>query len=155
MYSKEKNKEDILYILNHLRKEDEYECRRLMGDEYKEKILDSIYCESKYFLLGCKKSDDTPVCMGGCSETNEKGVCVVWLLSTNEIVNYRHCVLRHIKKEMKKYKNEYWLIYNFIFKKNHLAKMWLYKLGFAFMELRNIPAGFELFYWKRKLRGLE
>lgn len=85
MYEKEKNKNDILYILEHLRVEDQHEAETQKGKNFKEIILNEIMNTNTRTYLGCKKSDNTPVCVGGYTDTNEKGVGVVWLLSTPEI----------------------------------------------------------------------
>jgi len=148
-----KNKEDILFILNNLRYVDELEAKTLVGEDYKNKILDSILSSSGKFFLA-KDNNNIPYAMGGFSCTEEKGAVIVWLLSTKEIKKHSYFVLKNIKKELEKIRKDNWLIYNYIFIKNYLAKVWLKKFGFAFVELRSIPEEFELFYWKRETRGL-
>lgn len=154
MIVRDKNKEDILYILENLRKEDELETKTLIGEDYKNKILDNILNSGGKFFLA-KDNDNVPYAMGGVNTTDEIGAVVVWLLSTDKIVEHRHFALKKIKEEVNKIKKNNWLIYNMIFERNYLAKIWLKKLGFAFIKLRSIPDEFELFYWKRETRGLE
>jgi len=149
-----KNSDDILYILNNLRFEDKLEAKILVGEDYVNKTLEHILnSDDKFFLA--KDKENIPYAMGGISKTEEKGVALIWLLSTDKIVEHRHFALKKIKAELDKVRENNWLIYNFIFKKNYLAKIWLKKFGFAFVELRSIPDEFELFYWKRESRGLE
>ena len=158
MYRKEKNEKDVRYILEHLRDEDRHVAIFQKGENYIEECLKDIMNNDDYFVLGCKKSDDTPVCMGGCARTSEEGVGAVWLLSTPEIVDYQMCLLRNIKVELKKIDEDYWMTFNILFKENQLAKKWLSKFGFNFNNPHpvglNVPKDFEFFYRTRKIRGL-
>lgn len=158
MYRKEKNEKDVRYILEHLRDEDRHEAIFQKGENYIEECLKDIMGNDDYFVLGCKKSDDTPVCMGGCARTTEEGVGAVWLLSTPEIIDYQMCLLRNIKVELEKIDEDFWMTFNILFKENQLAKKWLTKFGFNFNNPHpvglNIPNDFEFFYRTRKVRGL-
>ena len=159
MYRKEKNEKDVLYVLEHLREEDRLEAITIRGENYIETCLaDIMKMNDDDILLGCKKSDDTPVCIGGCVPTEDKMIGVVWLLSTPDITNHQICLLRHIKQQMEIYDQKYWITYNFIFNKNALAKKWLTKFGYKFdiqkLNGIKIPENFEFFYRKRETRGL-
>ncbi len=158
MYEKEKNKADVLYILEHLRLEDEHEAKVQKGDNFKEIILQEIMDNKSRTYLGCKKSDDTPVCIGGYTDTNEKGVGVVWLLSTPDIEKNTVCLFRHIIGAFGEIDNKYWLTYNILYRENKFAKKWLKKLGYKFDNPKpkelNIPRDFEFFYRIRPTRGL-
>lgn len=158
MYEKKKNEKDILYILEHLRAEDEHEAIIQKGENFKEIILQEIMdCKTRTYL-GCKKSDDTPVCVGGYTDTQEKGVGIVWLLSTPEIEKNKNCLLRHIIKSFEEIDEKYWLTCNILYSENRFAKKWLKKLGFKFNNPKpdgiNVPDGFEFFYRIRETRGL-
>ena len=157
MYRKKKNRKDILYILKNLREEDKHEAITQMGENYIKVCLKNLMKSKDEIIIGCKKSDNTPVCMGGVAKTSEKGVGVVWLLSTPDIVNHQICLLKNLKKEFEKIENEYWLTYNMIYKENSLTKKWLTKFGYKFENIfgLKIPKDFEFFYRKRKLRGLK
>jgi len=156
MYRKEKNIKDVLYILEHLRPEDKHEAIIQKGKNYIWECLKDIMDSDSYFVLGCKKSDDTPVVMGGCAPTNEKGIGIVWLLSTPEIVKHQTCLLRNLKKDIQALGDEYLILFNTIYSENNLAKRWLKKFGFKFDNPfgAKIPDGFELFYKKKDMRGL-
>lgn len=157
MYEKKKNKEDILYILEHLRPEDEHEARTQKGDNFKEIILNEMMDSKTRTYLGCKKSDNTPVCIGGFTDTNEDGVGVVWLLSTPEVEKNKSCLFRNIIMAFDEIDSKYWLTWNILFSENKLAKKWLKKLGYKF-DLKpqgiEVPEGFEFFYRIRQTRGL-
>lgn len=159
MYRKEKNIEDIRYILEHLREEDKHEALIQKGENYVEECINDIMNSDSYFVLGCKKSDDTPVCMGGCANTSEQGVGIVWLLCTPEIVNHQMCLLKNLKKDILLLSEDYWFMFNMLYSENELAKKWLKKFGFNFdtphPEGLNVPKDFEFFYRIRKARGLK
>ena len=156
MYEKQKNEKDVLYILKNLRPEDEAEARVLKGDDYINVLLQEIMSPNVITRLGCKKSDDTPVCIGGYTDAREEGAGVVWLLATNEVENYKTCLLRNIIKTLKEADEKYQVTYNFLFSENKLAKSWLKKTGFRFDNPQgiNAPEGFEFFYRIRPVRGL-
>ncbi len=157
MYRKEeKNKEDILYILEHLRAEDKEELEKQLGEDCIQKCLNDIMAANGKTIIGYAKSDDEPVCVGGCSIA-ENNIGIVWLLSTDRIKNYKNCILKNIKKEIKEYEKEHLILCNIIFHKNTLAKIWLKKIGFKFENPKDnsIPDGFEFFYKKKEMRGLK
>lgn len=159
MYEKQKNEKDILYILEHLKPEDQHEAQVQKGDNFKEIILKEIMDSHSRTYLGCKKIDDTPVCVGGYTDTNEKGVGIVWLLSTPEIEKYKTCLLRNVIQAFNEIDNKYWLTCNILFSENKFAKSWLRKIGFNFNNPKpegiDIPDGFEFFYRIRETRGLK
>lgn len=158
MYEKEKNEKDILYILEHLRMEDEHEALIQKGDNFKEIILEEIMNKNTRTYLGCRKSDDVPVCVGGYVDTSEKGIGVVWLLSTPDIEKNKTCFLRNVIKAFDEIDNKYWFTYNILYSENKFAKKWLKKLGYRFNNPHpsglDIPSGFEFFYRMRETRGL-
>ena len=154
MITNEKNKEDILFILQNLRKEDELEARELIGEDYIFKTSETILGGSDKFFLA-KDDNNVPYAMGGYNHTEEKGAVSIWLLSTDEIKKHKCFVLRKIKEELNNIEKENWFIFNYIFEKNYLAKNWLKKLGFIFVSNDTVPDGFELFFKKRNVRGLE
>lgn len=158
MYEKQKNREDVLYILEHLRPEDEHEARTQKGDNFKEIILDEIMNTKSRTYLGCKKTEDTPVCIGGYTDSNEHGVGIVWLLSTPDIEQNKTCLFRNIIKAFDEIDDKYYLTWNILFSENNFAKSWLKKLGYKFNNPKphgiNIPDGFEFFYRIRPTRGL-
>jgi len=154
MITSNKDSDDILYILSNLRAEDKLEAKTSIGKNYVDKILENILNSNGTFYLA-KDDNNLPYAMGGFEPTEEKGAVVIWLLSTDEIVNHRHFALKKIKEELIKIEKENWFIYNYIFEKNYLAKIWLKKMGFKFIKSKEIPEQFELFYKKRNVKGLE
>lgn len=158
LYRKRKNIDDVRYILEHLREEDKHEAYSVYGDDYIERCLSGIMNSRDYFVLGCKVDDDTPVVMGGISETDEDGVGVVWLLSTPEIVNFKTTLFRNLIVEMREIDRRFFITYNCLYKENDFAKNYLQKLGYNFDIPKpvglNVPDDFVFFYRKRQMRGL-
>lgn len=159
MYEKAKNEDDIRYILENLREEDKHEALVQRGENYVNQILQEIMNTNSRTYLGCKKSDNTPVCIGGYTDTKEKGVGVVWLLSTPEVIKHKACMFRHIINAFAEIDNKYWLTCNILYSENQLAKKWLKKLGYKFDNPHpqgvDVPNDFEFFYRIRKTRGLK
>ena len=155
MIRKEKNEKDIKYILENLRDEDKKEALTVRGENFVDGLLKDIM-QSQDVNLGVRKKDGLPICVGGCTETEEKGVGIVWLLCTKEIENHQVCLIKHLIRYFKEYEKKYWLTFNYIFEENYLAKNWLKKFGYVFVkDGLNIPDKFEMFFRKRKTRGLE
>lgn len=161
MYRKQKNEKDVLYILDHLRADDLAETIAAWGENWREKNLETIMKTDFEVLMGVTKKGDIPVAMGGAwhLEKDPEGVGVVWLLCTDDIVNHKICLLRELKKEFKKYDEQFYFLYNFIHKNNFFSKNWMKWLGFKFDNPRpkglNIPEGFEFFYRLKDRKGLE
>lgn len=154
MFRKKVNKKDVLYILKHLREEDKHEALIQKGSNYVKECLKDIMSYKDSCILGCDKKTKKPVCVGGIVKTKEHSIGVVWLLSTPDIANHQICLLRNIKAELKKAENNYWFLYNIIFKENALAKKWLSKFGFKFKKIIGLD-DFEYFYRKRETRGIK
>ena len=160
MYRANKTDEDVEYILNNLRYEDEMELKTLFGDNWKEESKNRIMKTKFYVMLGKGKNDKTPVCMGGIEqdEKDDNGIGCAWFLTTNEIKKHGIQILKELKKEVEKADEKFWLTYNVIYEKNYLAKKWLKWLGFRFDNPRpkgiEVPAGFEFFYRVRPIKGL-
>ena len=161
MYRKEKNEKDVLYILEHLRADDLEEVKASNGENWKEIVFKNIMDPTTDVLLGVSKENDIPVCMGGAWQLDRdpKGIGLVWMLCTDDIVNHKVCLLKELKKEFRKYDQNFWFMYNSIHSKNIYAKKWLMWLGFKFDNPHpfgmNLPKEFEFFYKVKKIRGLE
>lgn len=163
MYRKRKTEKDVLYILDHLREFDKKEVQAVHGDEWREKVFEQVMQTDFDVLMGINSEGDVPVCMGGAChlEKDEPGVGVVWLLCTDDISNHPIVLLRELKKEFKKYDEQYWFLYNFMLSEDEQAKGWLKWMGFDFSmphpaNLKSVmPKGFEFFYRIRKPKGLE
>lgn len=164
MYRKEKNIEDIRYVLDNLRDEDRHEVETLRGENWKEDLLNDLMDESRYghFVLACTRKDNAPAVIGGSYENkdyiayamggcfkSEEGIGIVWLLTTPEALNHQLTLLRNIRKDiLEEFDEKYWLTLNMIWKENHIAKKWLKRLGYRF-PAEVLEKGEELNFYDR------
>lgn len=158
--AKDKNEKDVLYILDNLREEDKKECIAVFGNDYKKEVADSILKTDYNIIIGYDYKKNIPVCLGGVCQmpTDETGVGVVMMLSTDEVIHHQYSLIKGLIKLFKEYDKEYWFLYNFIYKSNSLAKKWLKYIGFKFDIPNpigvNVPDGFEFFYRIKEYKGL-
>lgn len=152
------NKKDLLYILQNLRDEDKEEIKLSFGEDYIKNELKSIMKTKA--LLAVDSVTGKPILVYGITPLQNKKSALIFMLSTNDIVNYKHSFFIELKKEIKKIDNNYYYLCNIIYKKNFLAKKWLKKFGFKFdisnLSVLNVPDNFEFFYRIREnnVKGL-
>ncbi len=160
MYRANKTNEDVEYILDHLRYEDELELKTLFGNNWREETKKRIMKTKFYVMLGKGKENKNPICMGGIEQDDKdaQGIGCAWFLCTDELKNHGIQILKELKKEIEQADEKFWLIYNVIYEKNFLAKKWLKWLGFKFDNPKpdgvEVPEGFEFFYRVRPIKGL-
>lgn len=169
MYRAEVNIEDCGYILDNLREEDKAEVIATRGENWKKDILNDLSNTPYPFLLAKTKQNDIPVLICGAWSTdiNNPSVGIVWLLATPEIETHQISFLKEMRKEIKKYDEQFGILYNQIYKTNVLAKNWLKWAGFRFpSEEKKLtvldriflsskpPKDFEVFYRERPTNGL-
>ncbi len=153
MIKKNPKKEDIDYILNHLRKEDIEELQAMWQGNWFTKISDNLKDKKILVVYGKDENKNcVPIAMGGFHELFEKNsnIACIWLLSTNYVKNNKTLFIKELKHQISKASEKYELMYNYIYKSNKEAKNWLHKLGFNFgcpnPQKLNIEKDFEFFY---------
>ena len=151
----DKNITDALFILNNLRDEDREEVSLIYGEDWLKKALSSSMSSDFSIMKIITHKGTRPFAMGGVCplEGNPKIGCV-WLLSTPEVQQHQIPLLRTLKRYTEEFDSEFDLTYNYIYKKNHLAKNWLKWLGYRFDNPHPTWAeysdDFEYFYRLRK-----
>ena len=169
MHRTEIDFESVEYVLDNLREEDKIECINSRGINYKDSILNDLKNTKNKFLLAKTKKDNIPVLIAGAwaKDNVNTSVGIVWLLSTKEIEKHQISFLKEMKKEIEEYDKEFAILFNEIYKSNHLAKKWLKWVGFrfpksetkktfldkAFLSIET-EKDFEIFYRERKVKGL-
>lgn len=162
-------KNDIQNLLRSLRTEDKIECRISKGRKWKRKLLQELLSFDFPFLLAKTKKENTPVLIAGAWQISKKYPYIgcVWMLSTPEIKKHQITFIKEMKKEIAKYDEQFAILCNKIYAKNHLAKNWLKAVGFrfpneeikktaldkAFLSIK-VPKDFEIFYRERPVKGL-
>lgn len=143
---------DILYILNNLRKEDEFELSLQYGRDWKRKTLKKLKTAHVIIL---KDENQMPFAMGGIE--GRKEVACVWLLATKCVEYNKFKLLKEIKRQLDLNSQKFNIYFNYICESNKFAKAWLSKLGFRFdnPKPRNLEVreGFEFFYRLNKRKG--
>ena len=136
------NKENLSLFLEDIRKEDKEELEFFLGTDFKEKFLElSLDSENSYFLFD---DNDNPVAIGGFSPVSNPKIAQVWLLCTNKAIEHRIELYKFIKGKIELYKEKFEIMYNFIFKSNFDALLWLKRCGFSSVEFGN--PNYKLFY---------
>ncbi len=153
MLKKDKNTNDVNFILENLRKEDLNEIKALWGRNYKQKVFESINNTDYLILIGVNdKTEKIPVAIGGFYEVykDNPNIACVWLLSTKYIKYNKKEFFSALKKQLEYAETKYFVMYNFIYKENFEAKKWLRKFGFKFDNPKpdgiRVPENFEFFY---------
>ncbi len=160
--------EDIKYILDNIRDEDRLEAESTLGKDWKKSLLSDLLNSNQKFILAKTKTNKIPVLIAGAwAVGNNNSIGAIWMLSTPEIVNHQISFLKEMKKELKKYDEDFSILYNKLYKENKLAKNWLKWAGFRFPQSEKkhnaldkaflsvkIPSDFEIFYRERIVKGL-
>lgn len=149
--------DEIEFILSNLRDEDKEELENLFGEKWYKKTLDSLSNEKFLILYGQGNAKGrVPVAMGGFYDINHENskIACVWLLSSKFVSQNKTALMRVLRNQLYANSNKYDIMYNFIYKSNKGAKLWLKKLGFNFdnpnPENIKLKKDFEFFYKKRK-----
>ncbi len=144
---------EIEFILSNLRDEDRVELENLFGNEWYQKTLSTLKNEKFLILYGQGNGNGyVPVAMGGFYDLNSDNcsVACVWLLSSRFVSRNKTALMRVLRNQIYLNAPKYDVLYNFIYKSNYKAKLWLKKLGFNFdnpnpKEIK-LKKDFEFFY---------
>ncbi len=152
---------EIEFILSNLRREDKEELENLFGNDWYQKTLSSLKDEKFLILYGQGNATGrVPVAMGGFYKVEDKSadIACVWLLSSRFISQNKTALMRVLKNQLYLNAHKYDILYNFIYKSNYGAKLWLKKLGFNFdnPNPKNIKLkkDFEFFYKTKERSNL-
>lgn len=143
------NKENLKKFIDDISPEDKEELKYFYKKDFKKKFI-KIALENKnncsYFLADNNK---TPVAVGGvCKINNEKQKTgQIWLLVTNKAKKHRFFLYKYIKRKIVLFKTQYDFLFNYIFKSNFKALIWLKKCGFKARESSDI--NYKLFYFDK------
>ena len=138
-------KEFLDLFIKNLRFEDKQELNELYKDNSFEEFYEICLNEEfqTYFLT---TNDDKPLALGGAFRIDEKSARI-WLLVTNEFKNNKISLFKYVKNKIDFFKNEYEILYNYIFESNFDSLVWLKSLGFKVLDLK-IP-NYKMFYYKK------
>ena len=150
---------EIEFILSNLRDEDREELENLFGEDWYKRTLVSLKDEKFLILYGQGNGEGrVPVAMGGFYDVKNENcsIACVWLLSSKFVDKNKTALMRVLRNQLYSTGTKYDILYNFIYKSNHGAKLWLKKLGFSFDNPN--PKGIKLkndfeFFYRRNRKG--
>ena len=148
---------EIEFILSNLRDEDKEELENLFGNNWYNKTIESLKDEKFLILYGQgNAAGRVPVAMGGFYDVKKEiatencKIACVWLLTSKYVSKNKTALMRVLRNQLYANSSKYDIMYNFIYKSNHGAKLWLKKLGFNFdnpnPEKIQLKKDFEFFY---------
>lgn len=142
------NENNLKLFLKDIKKEDKLELIHTYGEDFEnifiKTILEDIKDSDIYFLTHNFK----PVAIGGAVKLKENpDVAQVWLLCTNNIQNHKLYLYKYIKSKIELFKKKYSILFNYIYKSNFSALLWLKKYGFKSIDLEN--EDFKFFYFSK------
>lgn len=137
-------KKNVKKFLKNLRQEDLKELKYFYPKNTLKKYLQELRRLNKVYFLENKKGN--PIAMGGAQkEKGNKTLAQIWLLCTKDFKENKKELYKFIKNKILKFKQENDFLYNFVYKTNFKAQIWLEKLGFKFQNTQN--PDFKLFYF--------
>lgn len=135
-------------FLADLRYEDRLEfesfCKN-SSDEFYKICLDKSL--KTYFLT---TDDNKPLALGGVYDFKGKKykTASLWLLTTNKVKEEKVAFYRYINRKILQFKQEYDVLFNFIYKSNFDFLKFLKFKGFSIVDLKDC-ADYKLFYFSK------
>ena len=113
----------LLEFLDNLRLQDKIEFNEVLKTCSLEEFINVCFDDKQltYFLT---TDDGKPLALGGAYRISAD-VAKIWLLTTNEISNYKFAVYKYVKNKIEQFKKVFAVLYNFIFKSNFSSLIWL------------------------------
>lgn len=145
----EVNRKNLSEFLKNIRKEDEVELKSVLGEDYKNKFIEiTLNKDYETYFLADKNAN--PVAIGGVAPFFEfdRKSGQVWLLCANDVKKHKIFLFKYIKNKVENFKKKFNILFNFIYKTNFDALLWLSLLGFEFVDLKNND--FKFFYYKKE-----
>lgn len=135
MLKKDKNIQDVNFILDNLRKEDLLEVQAIWGEDWKGNVIVNALKTDFMILMGKNnKGHSVPIAIGGfaCLFEKDSKIACVWLLCSKYVYCNKQLLMKTLKEQIELASCRYDVLYNYIYKSNFEAKRWLKKLGFSF-----------------------
>jgi hypothetical protein len=130
VYSKPKNKKDLIFVLKNLRPADIKELKVIHGEDWFDIVSKSLLALKRQYCTIGYMDNGTPVLIGGINPL-QNGIGVIWLLATLDVEKNQTSFLLATKKYFQKEEKKYKLLCNKVYSKNETAIKWLKWLGFT------------------------
>lgn len=122
-----------MQIADNLRELDRLECE-YMGRNSRDAVFDSIMM-SDMDLLWTIEREGEPIGCFGC------GLGIPWLLGTDGMLRIKKQFLRECLPYLKRMKDRYGILHNWVWEKNAPSRIWLRWCGFKEVECRALGSG--------------
>ena len=135
-------------FLKDIRYEDGQELLYTYGVDFENVFIDTVLNKIPdsdiYFL----SHNSNPLAIGGaCLSDESKKSAQVWLLCSKHADKHKIYIYKHIKNRIEFFKTKYDFLYNYIYKSNYKALIWLKKCGFKDVDLD--CSDFKFFYYSK------
>lgn len=126
--------EDVQYIVDNIRAEDEIECLSLSGSTIREALDNTpdLLKNSQVWVV-----ENKVVCIFGVNPCGD-GTGVVWLLATNDFDKYNKLFAVKCLSVFKKVIKDYNYLVNYVYSKNTTSIKWLEWLGFKIYDAQPV-----------------
>lgn len=143
------NRKKLSEFLKNIRKEDKIELEVLYGKSYKKKFIE-VCLNNKLETYFLADSNFRPIAIGGVASFFEKDIKFgqVWLLCSDRAFKHKICLFKYIKNKIENFKTKFHILFNYIYKSNFDALLWLSLLDFESIDLEN--KNFKFFYYKKE-----
>lgn len=139
---KDKHEEYIKEIAANMRKADIFELEAIGYKDRAQAIRDGIDGSEITMFFGHREK---PVCVFGIAKEETAGGRIIWCLGTDGIDECKKSFVLRSREVLKRWTEEYGMLYNFVSVKNKRAIAWLKRMGAVFHEPRPINEKGDLF----------
>jgi hypothetical protein len=129
-----------------LRPEDKEEINAVSSCDFKNEFFKICLERDKYTYI-LKSDNKKPLAIGGAKQTKIKKVARVWLLTTNEFNFSKKKLYKYVIEKIELFKQDFDVLYNFIYKTNFKSLKWLKKCAFREREIG--IQDYKLFYYMK------
>lgn len=145
MKNLEINKENLEKFLLNLRNEDFEELKIFLKNNTIDNFI-NICLKNKSNTDFLADNNNKAVALGGIKPEN-KDTGQIWLLCSKDWFKHKIELYKIIKNRIELFKKDYLVLYNYIYKSNFKALIWLKKFGF---KHKKVNSEFKIFYFKKE-----
>lgn len=149
MIEAEINKINLIKFLKNIRNSDKLELEIILGPKYRQEFIKTTL-KNKNTTWMLQDKNNNPIAIGGIVLQPFEGLkaAQIWLLCSNDVKKHKQYLFKYIKNKLKIFKNEFDVLFNYIYKSNFKILLWLRIFGFCHVCLRN--RDFRFFYYKKE-----
>ena len=140
------NENNLKKFLQDIRTEDKEELVFYFGEDFEKKFVEiAKNTKNTYFV---SDENEAPIAIGGFEEfKTNKNIFQTWLLCTSKLKNNKKELFKYIKTKLKSYKENSFVLFNYIYRTNFKSLNFIKSLGFEIVDLKN--DNFKLFYYTK------